>query len=531
MRYFNKTKTIMLFAVVAVSLGVVSCRKDFLDINNNPNAVTTSSITPELIFPGSALNSAGIQAGGAYTFLNNWMGYTGASGDFVPDLIETKYDIDFGFANGIWNGHYETLFDLFQVKKMALAKGDSVLAGASMILSDKLWQELVDLYGNIPYTDAFHLERTSTPTYDRDSSIYRMLQGDLDQAISYMGGTAAGTYANTVAAVIHFGGTPTGGTSSGASQANWIRFANTLKLRLLLHSSEVATPNVNRAAELAKIIANGGVLQAGQSVSVNPGYLNSAGKQSPYYANFGYGATGIDASTIVRANKYTVDSLNARADQRLARFYRGAGATTPTSLGGAIVGVTYGAVSNPTGVNSSKVGFGTANNAGQDQWLLTSVESLFLQAEAIQRGWLPGSGAAAYQAAVNESFTWLGVPTPTVAAAALTAPSNPLVNYASASTNPTVNGNPFSAIKLIAYQKYVALNQLNPQESYADLRRLRMIPDNGYISVNSSRLANNLPNRLPYPQAEYTLNFANVSAQGVVDKTTIFTTAKIFWQP
>jgi hypothetical protein len=42
-------------------------------------------------------------------------------------------------------------------------------------------------------------------------------------------------------------------------------------------------------------------------------------------------------------------------------------------------------------------------------------ESMFLQAEAIQRGWDIGGPFAsnpksAYQAAVTESFKWLGVP-------------------------------------------------------------------------------------------------------------------------
>ena len=46
-------------------------------------------------------------------------------------------------------------FDLYLVKTKSLKKVDSVLAGASMILSVKLWQEMVDMFGDIPYSQAF----------------------------------------------------------------------------------------------------------------------------------------------------------------------------------------------------------------------------------------------------------------------------------------------------------------------------------------------------------------------------------------
>jgi len=531
MTHISKTKTLLLGAVAVLSLGVMSCRKDFLDINSNPNTATSASITPELIFPSAAVRSAALQGGGSQTFLNNWMGYTGASGDFVPDLVETRYDESNTFNTGNWTTRYDILFDLFQTKNLALAKGDSVLAGASMILSDKLWQELVDLYGNIPYTDAFHIERTSTPTYDNAASIYVALEADLDKAISYMHGTPSGSYQSTIGAVIHFGAGP----GSTADLPKWRRFANTLKLRMLIRTSEVTVTGLNRTAELAKITAEGGVLQSGETVNVNPGYSNDAGKQSPYYGNFGFTSTGIDASSIVRANKYSVDSLSARNDPRLRYFYRGIGATGAVpNPATAIVGVSYGATTNPGGSASSKVGVGTATSSTQDAWILTSTESLFLYAEAIQRGWLTGSTpAAAYANAVTESFIQLGVPSAATAAATYMA-NNPLADFANANATITNSSGTFTftPVKFILYQKYIALNQFDPLESYSDLRRINFMPDNGYISKNANRLASVLPNRLIYPQEEYTLNLANVSAQGTIDHTTIFTPAtKLFWQP
>jgi hypothetical protein len=534
MKYI-KIKALVIGVAAVGLLSTTGCKKSYLDINSNPNAVTESNVTAELIFPSAAVRVGGRTATGNLTFLQSWMGYYSQPGDFAIDQEQTSYNITFTFGQAFWQNHYDVLFDLEQTRKKALVAGDSVLAGASMILSAKLWQELVDLYGNIPFTQAFHIEQTSTPAYDKDSTVYRILQGRLDQAISYMKGTARGTYSSVVGGIVRFGGT--GGTNTAVTgtaavqQPLWIKFANTLKLRMLIRTSEVATPGIDRNVELAKIAANGGVLGSGQSVNVNPGYADETGKVSPFFAAYGYQAVShSDGNTSTRANKYIVDSMAARSDARLARLYRGVGATYNTQ-GGAIVGTRYGqsVPANPGGAASSKMGFGTAGTFTQDQWIFTSVESLFLLAEAVQRGWIAGTPAAAYQNAVNESFIWLGAGGAT-AGAAYTA-GTPLANFANASVT-LPSGFVFTPVKFIAYQKYIAMNSIDPIEAYSDLRRLDMIPDKGYLSVNPSRHAGNkLPNRLLYPQEEYTLNFANVSAQGDINKDNIFTTAKIFWQP
>ena len=76
------------------------------------------------------------------------MGYYAPNGDFAPNLQEQTYALDFGFGDALWQRHYNVLFDLYQVKTKSLVEGgDTVLAAASMILSAKLFQELVDLYG------------------------------------------------------------------------------------------------------------------------------------------------------------------------------------------------------------------------------------------------------------------------------------------------------------------------------------------------------------------------------------------------
>jgi hypothetical protein len=497
MKYINKRIWVMIPVLV---FAVSSCKKGFLDVNDDPNRVTDKNITPELLFPQAANATGGRTASGNWVFADNWMGYWAASGSFAIDQRQTTYNLDFAFGDVLWQNHYNVLFDLHLTKYKAEAKGDSVLAGASMILAVKLWQELVDVFGNIPYSQAFNNDAYRQPDYDKGVDVYNSLLKKLDTAVSYMHKTAKSSF-------------PTVDVVNHGDQIMWIKFANTVRLRLLIRQSQI--PGFNPTTELAKISANGGVLQSGETIFVNPGYLNETNKQNPFYANFGLTPTGTEANTLTRANSYFVGLLNATNDPRLSRYFKA------PSAGGAITGTDYGlAAGNPDGAHSSGIGPGLAGSAAQDQWIFTSVESLFLEAEAIARGWLPGNAQSKYEDAVRESFIFLGVPN-AVSAANTYMTNNAIANWANSGT--TV----LSMAKFTAYQKYIALAGIDPVEAWSDLRRLNMIPNNGYISVNPGKVSNSLPVRLLYPQSEYTTNSENVNAEGNINAFT----SKIFWQP
>jgi hypothetical protein len=283
---------------------------------------------------------------------------------------------------------------------------------------------------------------------------------------------------------------------------------------LLIRQSQI--PNFNPASEISKILASGGVLHEGENIMVNPGYSNAANKQSPFYANYGFTPTDAEANTSTRANNYFVTLLQNTNDPRLNRFFR-----PPASGGTAIVGTTFGlAQGNPVGAQSSGMGPGLLKDPSQDQWIYPAYESMFLEAEAIARGWMPGDPKTAYEAAVTENFRFLDVPDAEAAAADYLSTAR-IANWNNAGSSP------LSQAKFIAYQKYIANAGIDPLESWSDIRRLNMIPDHGYISVNPNKVSNNLPVRLLYPQSEYTTNAANVQAQGSINAFT----SKIFWQP
>jgi len=498
-------KNKIIISLLAVVLATSSC-SDYLDVNKDPNRVTDSNVTPQLIFT-QAETALGSRQATRFIFMNNWMGYWARSGSFIVEQEETTYKVTSTFTEGNWDQAYNILFDLSKVKTMALASNDSILTGASMILSVKLWQETVDQFGAIPYFQAFDNLKYPTPVYDPAATIYTDLIVKLDKAISYLQASPKPSMVESFAKADWIFAR---GDSKKDVVSLWKKFANTIKLRIFLRQSEKGF--IPSGAQIAKITTDGGFLGAGENVAINPGYSNQTDKQNPFFAAFGLTPSGSVASTNNKANAYYYSLIN---DDRYAQFY--AAPVTPTYYGA----LNGNKVPGGSQIGGTDIGPGLAGSSTQDQWILPSFESLFFQAEAIERGWIEGTDSTTYNSAVTESFKWLNVPD--------------AVNDAFASLHDNTLGLSWiydagttkdSKIKFIAYQKYLALNGIDAMEEWADLRRGVLVLPDGYLSYNPVR-APHLPYVLPYPQSEVTVNKANLPTR---TGDQIFT-EKLFWQP
>ena len=248
-----------------------------------------------------------------------------------------------------------------------------------------------------------------------------------------------------------------------------------------------------------------------------------AGKQNPYWNTFNINdAGGLD--NFNRANTYFLNLLKNNNDIRYQYFY--SKAATPKS-GNTYYSFQYG-FDYPSGTpegdkyaaaNSSNVaGPGIGKSATMAQWLLPSFESMFMQAEAIQRGALAGNAKAAYEASVKESFTWLNVTkADSVSNAYLNSVTKPFAVWD--------NEQNTDKLKLIMTQKYIAMFGINGLETWTDFRRVGIPAQADILSISPSRGNNVIPLRLIYPLEEYQYNAANVQAEGTINPQTM----KIFW--
>jgi Starch-binding associating with outer membrane len=535
MKLINKS---FVLGSLLLTVFATSCKKAWYDINKDPNNAVESNITPDLVAPQALLNTAN-RVGVSFGYLGNWLGYWCPAANYAPNVEEQSYNISTGFGAGTFNAILDNAYDYTFMSARAKETNQTFYEGIARVMKSHNFAQLVDMYNQVPYFEALQGLKNVRPKYDDGKTVYEDLIKQLDTAITQIKGAVVSENLNISSADVMFHG----------DQTMWVKFANTLKLRLLMHQANRSDRATYIQAEIAKIVAEGsGFLGSGEDASVNPTF--QVDKPNAFYASFGFNQVGNQATDFWRANIIAMNFLKGTNDPRLGAFYKPivnglpGGASEPFSqptpnnyrgnqYGLSINNVTYpyqtanyvsqvGGIGTAGAVGASAVGLVKGYN--QNSWILTSVESLFLQAEATERGWLAGNKETAYKNAVLESFKWLNVGGS--AAAATTAfntwygdqATNATVNYTIATDKP----------KLIAYQKYLAMNGTNHLEAWTDYRRngnYPVIP----LSVNPGRTSNTLPYRLLFPQAEINLNTANVPTVG--RKTADAFSDKIWWMP
>ena len=526
--YKWKVKQVLVWLFLVALVSVISCKKGTFDINSpNPNSLSPTTVGPKYYLTSSLAGTANLMFGGstgAFTggdILNTWMGYWAASGGYTPSPIVVTYQLTSTVGTANWDAAYLNLRNYHTIETLSAADPNlGYYKGMSMIMQAFVFQRVVDLYNDAPYSEAFSNTNTA-PAYDKGSDIYKSLISKIDSAVLIIKATQNNLEAENPGTYdVLFGK----GTSSSISAGNvwrktgpdkWIRFANTLKLKLLMRLTETSFGPALAATELQGLKADSSFLMPGEDAGVNPGYSTAANAQeNPYYLDVAYTITGSAGTNNIywRANSYGVNFYKSNNDPRANYFYA---ANKHGLIAGRKIGSTAGGegTDSISGVN----GPGNAKSPSQDAVILSAFESFFLQAEAAQRGYISGDANGLYKIAVEESFRLLGV-TNAISAADIyiSQAGNDNVNYTTSSNK----------LQTLITQKWAACNSFDPLESYSDWRRLK-IPLDLPVSDYPGSQATHIPYRLVYPDSESSYNSANNAAEGSID----IQNSKVFWQP
>ena len=491
-----KTKKIFLKATLLLflSLGVISCSEDFLDVNDNPNDPPIS--TPSLTLPVAQENFAELNAT-AMVYLGQFLMYnwaTPSNWSANTDLI--TYNVTSNFYTTIFETSYASILkDLTYVENYVDASG-AVDYSAYDVIAETIkgfqFQYLVDLYGDVPYTEANLRGANPTPVYDDSEFIYKSVIDSLTTAAVVALNLPENAEDPGLQDIIFHG-----------DMVEWAKFANSIKLRMLIRMSETGQDAYIRE-QLALIDANGaGFID--ETVAANPGYSNNAGQQNPFYGYVGFEPSGTETDRwdYTVATDYVIETLTSFNDPRLERLY------APSDAAGEFKGVEQSTALPGTGFTSadlSHVGPGLLVSSEQEQAIMLESEVLFLLAEAALRGYIEGGEAAAelyYQQAIEESFEFLGVEEPGVTAEEY---------YSQNIVNVGWDASP-NKLEAIITQKWIALNGTASIESWVEWIRTGY-PDALPIPDESGGIR---PVSLLYPVSELARNSENVPPQTQAD--------------
>jgi len=457
-------------------LSFTGCKK-FLDINQDPNNPTT--VQESLILSPIELYTTTQIAAGYPSVTTAYWTQQLALNQESPNI--DTYRITPTDVNNTWSFDlYPAIFyNLRKLISNADQKGNTAYSGVGKVLLAYNLAVCTDLWGDIPYSQAFQALNGTKPTYDSQESIYKVIQSTLDEAIAKLSTTSSGKAIGSDDFIY------------GGNLAAWKKFAYTLKARYYLRLSKAAGYNAATQADLALAALQNGFTSNADNASIT--YAGTAKAENPWYQNTLPGAGGVVLSS------YLVNILKANNDPRLpvlanpgsgndyiGRTSGTTAATDPSIY--ATVGTFYGGYIDGNGSGSAAPVF-----------LATYAEALFIKAEAT----LYKSGAAAatpiYNSAIGAHMDLLKV----------AAADKAVYLAAHATLDPSV------PLKTIIGEKYVA--DFLSLEVYNDWRRT------GYpaLSVVQNAFKPYIPQRFPYPSQEITSN--------PQPQQSIATSAKVWW--
>lgn len=532
--------------IIALALLGAGCGKSWLSsLQNNPNAPTTAAATPQLVLPVcitnlvNTVNAAegwGTNAGqgsgvGTYEYPAVWMGYWNYAPGYSFNPNPQNYVMT-SINPQVWDQYFSVLTNLnFIVQQSAGNAALSNYGSISEVLEDLCFKNLVDVYGNIPYTHALQAQKDFYPTYDDASTIYDALVANLDSNITVLQANVSNLNVTVPT---------TDDVMFGGNISNWVLLANTIKLSMLVQQSNVSSKAAFLSSEASKTAAVGYLTS---DALVNPGYTSA--QPGPIWQGFGLSPSGAINTyfTFVKGNQTAINFYKNTNDPRLGYIYSSNDAAPNNANFYSVWPVNFANYqADYTGSQGQQAGGvaglgpGVIVSPNNSSVFMTAAESYFLQAEATVYGWLPGGNGAAqtlYQNGITASYVYLGVgndgggPGAVAAAQAYYGQNIGWVAF-------PIGASADSLDHTIIEQKYAALNGINNAVAYNDWRRTYTSAMNsGWpivpVSISPSNSNPHAPFRWLYPTEEANNNNAAWTAAGgpSIDPFN----DKIFWQP
>jgi hypothetical protein len=481
-----------------------SCTKNFDALNTNPSKITQSQASGDFQYIAGFLPDMeeNISSPVDYTYqvqqnLNAdiFSGYM-SSPDYTFGPNNATYFMRYDWNNQAFDlGNQHILNDWSKVRQLARPQ-DQHFVAIALILKVEGMHRITDIYGPIPYSQ-FGSAAFFIP-YDSQQSIYKRFFTELDTA------------ENTLNAYIKAnpGSKPFAPFDLvyGGDYKQWLKFANTLRLRLAMHIvyADAATAQ----------------LQAEKAVADPAGLLSTASDDA--LLNQVNGLTYQNALWNI-TNAYSDISMGAPIQSILEGYkdpregvYFLKSADNPAVYEGIRSGLTI--------TTAEYIKFSLLNvTATTPMQIMAASESYFLRAEGALRGWNMGAGTAQsfYEQGIMASFSDKGVAMPATYLTDATSTAAPYVDPTNAANNVpagnpylnniTIAWNPTAAfeqnLQRIITQKWLAIYP-DGEEAWTDFRRTGY-PKQFPVVVNNSGgtiSTTGYVRRLPYTTVENSSN-------------------------
>lgn len=299
MKNYNKLSII---GILVLMLGV-SCETVDLNQLNDPSELTPSSADPELL-----LNNVQLRFVNAIAYNeDNEDGINVRAAEFARmqhlfGAYVGPFSLSSGNLDDLWTDMYrESLQDINVLIPLAEERELEGFIGVAKLIQAYIYVTLVDVFGDVPFTEALQGNDNANPVVDSGQSIYNAMLNVIDEGIASI--NAPGS---VMPNDLFYGG----------DKAQWTRMANTLKFKMYLQMRLIG----DFSSEINGLISAGLITDAADDFEFKYSSTASTTGESrhPYYA-LNYDADGADDYLV----SYYVNLLKADKgfeDPRL-RYY------------------------------------------------------------------------------------------------------------------------------------------------------------------------------------------------------------------
>ena len=494
------------YIVPVAALLALSCKKS-LDINtdpNNPISIEVSKLLPTAQRTlGDALsmdeNNGGLSEGLAvYTHQMT----TREEADKYS-LVGTDNNIGVPWLKfysstpnpGTASPNFGVLQNLEDIIIRSTEAGNTRYAGIAKILKAYTFSVLVDVFGDVPFSEANKLKQGIIyPKFDDDADIYDSLFVIINSGIDDLNNTTALNAQKPGTDDLIYGGSVT----------KWVKAANTLKLKMYTQIRKVK----NVSAEVTALLAQPLISQANESFLIPYGPNGATDDRNPGF--FTYFATQrsnhVSPWFYEILKGYNTNILTGNPDPRLPYYiYNQVNATQASRDGnqteyrdGPFVSIYFGSVGPdrdrtqqntislfgiyPVGGKyddgSATIATGSSGTGAAPHRMITYADRLYLEAELMNAGVITGNAKTKLEAAVRESFRQVDFvitqhvkPTQTVPLVYNATAASPMEVYIGKVMNEyDAATSDARRLEIIMTQKWLS-NIGNAVDQYTDIRR------------------------------------------------------------
>ena len=491
---------ILIIGLVAQAL-LPSCTKDYPAINSDPSKVTEIT-AGELPF----LFTKALQ--GAFTSYQTDQNlfadlyaqyYANTSVNFATDRLAVQH----AWLNSVYTVAYSGVMPQLQVI-MQKAEPTTPEYALSNIWWVFAFHRITDYFGPIPYFQAGTGQRDVA--YDPMDKIYDDFFKRLQSAVTVLKQHTASKPFGTADLIY------------GGDVNKWIKFANTLRLRLAMRISAVDPARAKSEAEAA---VAGGVMVTSPADdalmkrgNANSSAINPLSSMSEYN-EFRMSATMESIMKGYQDPRISIYWLPARANGEYNGFRNG---LNTLQLGNAL---NSNAANSHVGARwTSPASGGITTFESTPLNVMSTAEADFLRAEGALLGWdMGGTAKSFYEKGIRNSMLQWGIANTAIDAYINSqqvpiAPqdflNSPAITSVSVAFHPS---NLAIQLEQIAIQKWLAVFP-DGKEAWADIRRHRRFKLYQVVNSDNPTITNTgtqWVRRLPYPEQEYKVNQVEIN--------------------